>query len=87
MCVSQVINEIADGYQYGVIRDFVGHGVGRVFHADPHILHTRNNDKRPMKTWQTFTIEPMFVEVRLMQHLMHAHTVFSGVHTGMYGVD
>ncbi len=60
----QVIHEIADGYKYGVVRDFVGHGVGRVFHSDPHIQHVRNNDARPMKLWQTFTIEPMLVQVR-----------------------
>lgn len=62
--VLQVIHKIADEHKYGVVKDFVGHGVGTVFHSDPHIQHTRNNDSRPMKLWQTFTIEPMLVEVR-----------------------
>lgn len=29
----------ADIHRYGVVRQFVGHGVGRVFHADPVIMH------------------------------------------------
>lgn len=29
----------ADKFRLGVVRQFVGHGVGRVFHADPVILH------------------------------------------------
>ena len=29
----------ADKFRYGVVRQFVGHGVGQVFHADPVILH------------------------------------------------
>ncbi|KAM1502330.1 hypothetical protein ACFXTO_027687 [Malus domestica] len=49
----------ADKNRYGVVRQFVGHGVGRVFHADPVILHFRNNDSGRMLLNQTFTIEPM----------------------------
>jgi methionine aminopeptidase len=29
--------------RYGVIRDFVGHGVGQLFHSAPTIVHYRNN--------------------------------------------
>jgi methionine aminopeptidase len=32
----------ADRYSYGVVRHFVGHGVGRVFHADPVVQHFSN---------------------------------------------
>ncbi|XP_011006608.1 PREDICTED: methionine aminopeptidase 1D, chloroplastic/mitochondrial-like [Populus euphratica] len=49
----------ADKYRYGVVRHFVGHGVGRVFHADPVVQHFRNNDGGRMMLNQTFTIEPM----------------------------
>ncbi|KAG7011197.1 Methionine aminopeptidase 1D, chloroplastic/mitochondrial, partial [Cucurbita argyrosperma subsp. argyrosperma] len=49
----------ADKHRFGVVRQFVGHGVGRVFHADPVILHFRNNDGGRMVSNQTFTIEPM----------------------------
>lgn len=29
----------ADKHGYGVVQQFVGHGVGRLFHSDPVILH------------------------------------------------
>lgn len=32
----------ADEHRYGVVETFVGHGVGRLFHSDPVILHYSN---------------------------------------------
>ncbi|GAV80728.1 Peptidase_M24 domain-containing protein [Cephalotus follicularis] len=57
--IGKIIHDHADKYHYGVVRQFVGHGVGRVFHADPVILHYRNREKGRMELNQTFTIEPM----------------------------
>ncbi|XP_008241506.1 PREDICTED: methionine aminopeptidase 1D, chloroplastic/mitochondrial isoform X1 [Prunus mume] len=57
--IGKTIQEHADKYRYGVVRQFVGHGVGRVFHADPVVLHFRNNESGRMVVNQTFTIEPM----------------------------
>ncbi|KAJ4846719.1 Methionine aminopeptidase 1D, chloroplastic/mitochondrial [Turnera subulata] len=37
--IGKTIHDHADKYQYGVVRQYVGHGVGRVFHADPVIVH------------------------------------------------
>lgn len=37
---------------------FVGHGIGRLFHAAPAVLHHRNWRPGTMANWQTFTIEP-----------------------------
>eukprot|EP00252_Welwitschia_mirabilis_P018410 TRINITY_DN40919_c0_g1_i1.p1 TRINITY_DN40919_c0_g1~~TRINITY_DN40919_c0_g1_i1.p1 ORF type:complete len:360 (-),score=55.10 TRINITY_DN40919_c0_g1_i1:272-1351(-) len=54
-----VINEYADKFNYGIVEQFVGHGVGKVFHSSPTILHFRNNFRGRMKLGQTFTIEPM----------------------------
>lgn len=41
----------ADKYRYGVVRHFVGHGVGRVFHADPVVLH--------FSTWPDFELSSL----------------------------
>ncbi|XP_044470769.1 methionine aminopeptidase 1D, chloroplastic/mitochondrial-like isoform X2 [Mangifera indica] len=57
--IGKTIHDHADKYNYGVVRQFVGHGVGRVFHADPVVSHYRNNDLGRMVLNQTFTIEPM----------------------------
>ncbi|KAF9602768.1 hypothetical protein IFM89_030924 [Coptis chinensis] len=57
--IGKTIHDHADKYRFGVVRQFVGHGVGRVFHSDPVVLHYRNNDPGRMVLGQTFTIEPM----------------------------
>ncbi|KAK9990601.1 hypothetical protein SO802_025586 [Lithocarpus litseifolius] len=57
--IGKTIQDHADKFRYGVVQQFVGHGVGRVFHADPVILHFRNNESGCMLLNQTFTIEPM----------------------------
>ncbi|KAK1313506.1 hypothetical protein QJS10_CPA06g02374 [Acorus calamus] len=57
--IGRTIHDHADKFRYGVVKDFVGHGVGWVFHSDPVILHFRNNDRGRMVLGQTFTIEPM----------------------------
>nr|GEZ34871.1 methionine aminopeptidase 1D, chloroplastic/mitochondrial isoform X1 [Tanacetum cinerariifolium] len=54
--IGKVINAHADRHRYGVVQTFVGHGVGRVFHSDPVILHYRNNERGRMVLNQTFTI-------------------------------
>ncbi|XP_027154442.1 methionine aminopeptidase 1D, chloroplastic/mitochondrial isoform X2 [Coffea eugenioides] len=57
--IGKTIHNLADEHCYGVVEQFVGHGVGRVFHSDPVILHYRNNGRGRMLLNQTFTIEPM----------------------------
>jgi methionyl aminopeptidase len=57
--IGETINDYADKFHYGVVQQFVGHGVGKVFHSDPMILHFRNNKPGRMVIGQTFTIEPM----------------------------
>ena len=61
--IGGIINYIADKAKFGVIREYVGHGVGRAFHSAPTITHFRNNQPGFMKEGQTFTIEPMLVQV------------------------
>ncbi|GJN22367.1 hypothetical protein PR202_gb09923 [Eleusine coracana subsp. coracana] len=37
--IGRTIQDHADKFKYGVVRHFVGHGVGKVFHAEPVVLH------------------------------------------------
>ena len=39
-----------------------GHGIGKVFHTTPNILHYKNNDGGKMEVGHVFTIEPMICE-------------------------
>mmetsp|Transcript_10529 Transcript_10529/g.18063 ORF Transcript_10529/g.18063 Transcript_10529/m.18063 type:complete len:374 (-) Transcript_10529:60-1181(-) len=57
--IGKAIHDHADKHKMGVVRSFVGHGVGKVFHAGPAVLHYRNSEKGKMEVGQTFTIEPM----------------------------
>ncbi|GLJ39728.1 hypothetical protein SUGI_0812090 [Cryptomeria japonica] len=67
--IGRTINDYADKFHYGVVRDFVGHGVGEIFHSDPVILHFRNNQPGRMVVGQTFTIEPMLT-LGSIDHIM-----------------
>ena len=58
--IGKAIQEYAEGQGCGVVRDYVGHGIGREFHTAPQIPHyydPRNNKR--MKSGWVFTIEPM----------------------------
>jgi methionyl aminopeptidase len=57
--IGRTIEGIAGGAGMTVIRGFVGHGIGRCFHAAPPVLHHRNSRPDVMQRWQTFTIEPI----------------------------
>jgi methionyl aminopeptidase len=58
--VGAAIQELAESHGCSVVRDFVGHGIGRVFHDEPKVSHvgTRGRGVR-LKSGMTFTIEPM----------------------------
>ena len=47
-------------YSLSVVKDYAGHGVGKLFHCDPVIPHYASGQpKGVMKTGHIFTIEPM----------------------------
>ena len=60
--IGAAIQEIADAAGYGLVADFCGHGVGRVFHSYPTVLHHKNSDRGRMVPGMTFTIEPMLTQ-------------------------
>lgn len=57
--IGQEIQKVANSYKMHVVKSFVGHGVGTVFHSSPVILHYPNREPGVMEVNQTFTIEPM----------------------------
>ena len=58
--VSHAIQTHAEKHRYGVVRDFCGHGVGRVFHDAPEVVHIGKPGTGPeLKPGMIFTIEPM----------------------------
>ena len=58
--VGAAIQAYAESQRCSVVRDFCGHGVGRVFHDEPNVLHYgRRGAGAEMKPGMIFTIEPM----------------------------
>ncbi len=58
--IGHAIQSFAEAQGYGVVRDFTGHGVGRVFHTAPTIFHYgKPNSGDRILPGMTFTVEPM----------------------------
>ena len=58
--IGRVIENHAAKKHLGVVRDYTGHGVGRVFHTEPQVCHYPNKDTdMELIENMTFTIEPM----------------------------
>ncbi|MBW3555464.1 MAG: type I methionyl aminopeptidase [Actinobacteria bacterium] len=58
--IGRAIQEHAEAQGYGVVRSFIGHGIGEQFHTDLHILHYYEPRlTTEMEPGMTFTIEPM----------------------------
>ena len=54
------IQRFAEAHRCSVVRDFCGHGLGRVFHAAPNVLHYGRWGAGPvLEPGMFFTIEPM----------------------------
>jgi methionyl aminopeptidase len=58
--IANAIQRHAEGQRYSVVRDFCGHGVGRVFHDSPEVVHAGRPGTGPeLKPGMIFTVEPM----------------------------
>lgn len=54
------IQQYAEKKNYSVVRDFCGHGIGKIFHTPPSVLHYGNlGEGIELKPGMFFTIEPM----------------------------
>jgi len=54
------IESHAKKFGYSVVREFVGHGIGKIFHEDPQIFHYGEKGKGVrLEAGMVFTIEPM----------------------------
>ena len=61
--IGSTIQTYAENEGFSVVRDFCGHGIGRVFHQEPNILHYGRKGTGPkLKPGMIFTIEPMINE-------------------------
>ena len=58
--IGAAIQRHAESHRYGVVREFCGHGVGRLFHDAPEVVHAARAGTGPeLRPGMFFTIEPM----------------------------
>jgi methionyl aminopeptidase len=58
--IGEAIQTFAENNRFSVVRDFCGHGVGRIFHDAPSVLHYGNRGEGvALREGMIFTIEPM----------------------------
>jgi|TARA_B110000259_G_scaffold98765_1_gene113995 methionyl aminopeptidase len=61
--IGSTIQTYVEKEGFSVVKDFCGHGIGRVFHKEPNILHYGIKGSGPkLKPGMIFTIEPMINE-------------------------
>ena len=70
--ISHAIQSHAEKHRYGVVRDFCGHGLGRLFHDSPEVIHAGRPGTGPeLKPGMFFTVEPMInigrADVKLLE--------------------
>ena len=58
--IGHAVQTHAEKHRFSVVRDFCGHGIGRVFHEDPQVLHYGQPDTGlKLQSGMTLTVEPM----------------------------
>ena len=82
--ISHAIQETVEGEGFGVIRDFVGHGIGSEMHEDPQIPNVGKAGKGPrLQPGMTLAIEPMITqgtwEVDVLEDYWTAVTLDGGL--------
>ncbi len=58
--IGHTIQKYVESNNFSVVREYCGHGIGKIFHEDPQVLHYgRPNTGMALQEGMTFTIEPM----------------------------
>ncbi|MEZ5512973.1 MAG: type I methionyl aminopeptidase [Steroidobacteraceae bacterium] len=58
--IGHAIQSFAEPQNTSVVREYCGHGIGRVYHEDPQVLHYgQPNTGIELQSGMTFTVEPM----------------------------
>lgn len=58
--IGAVIQKHAESHYYSVVREYCGHGIGKIFHEEPQVMHYgKKGTGMEIREGMTFTIEPM----------------------------
>lgn len=68
--IGNAIQTYVEKHNYSVVRDYTGHGIGRIFHAEPTVLHYgKSGTGLALEEGMFFTIEPMVNAGHYSTHL------------------
>jgi methionyl aminopeptidase len=81
--IGAAIQHYVEGEHYSVVREYCGHGIGKVFHEDPQVLHYGQAGTGPvLRAGMIFTIEPMVnAGKRFIKQLPDGWTVITKDHS------
>lgn len=58
--IGHAVQTHVEKHKYSVVREYCGHGIGRVFHEDPQVLHFgKPGTGTTLEAGMTITVEPM----------------------------
>ena len=58
--IGHAIQEYVESLNFSVVREYCGHGIGRIYHEDPQVLHYgESGTGLELQQGMTFTVEPM----------------------------
>jgi methionyl aminopeptidase len=58
--IGHAIQQYVESLNFSVVREYCGHGIGRIYHEDPQILHYgESGTGLELQRGMTFTVEPM----------------------------
>ena len=68
--LGRAVQDLAESRGYGVVRDFVGHGIGRAMHEEPQVLNYYAGPRPRLRPGLVLAVEPMLCagthEVRVL---------------------
>jgi methionyl aminopeptidase len=78
--IGHAVQKSVEPFKYGVVREFVGHGIGQALHEDPQVPNYGSKGKGvPLRVGMVLAIEPMITaggpEVRVLEDGWTAVTV------------
>jgi methionyl aminopeptidase len=81
--IGHAIQSLVEANDFSVVREYCGHGIGRVYHEDPQVLHYGEPGTGALlRAGMTFTIEPMInAGKRHVQLLKDGWTVVTKDHS------
>jgi methionyl aminopeptidase len=81
--IGAAIQSFVESHHYSVVREYCGHGIGKIFHEDPQVLHYgKAGTGEVLKAGMIFTIEPMVnAGKRFVKQLGDGWTVITKDHS------